>query len=383
MFRMLRVLLRKEFLQIGRDRVILRMLFLMPVVQLVILANAATFEVKVAHLWVVDQDQSTMSRRLIDQFRGSNRFVPVGSSATTGPADAALIDGAADLVLVIPRDFETTLRQTHRGTVQLVLDAVNGAQAGVIQGYASRILASAARQLGADLVPALRGFDATDPAPRRGQANVQVRSRGWYNQSLDYRHYMVPGILVQLITLIGTLVTALNIVREKEIGTLDQLNVTPVSRAAFITAKLLPMWTIALVLLAIGLTVGRVVFGMPIEGSLLVVFVGAGLYLVAALGIGLWISTVADTQQQALFVTFALTMVYTLMSGLFTPVSGMPGWAQTIAQANPLLHFITLMRAVLLKGAGFRDVARQLLALAAAGVIILSLAVRQYQKRAG
>jgi len=276
-----------------------------------------------------------------------------------------------------------TLRRTRHGTVQLVLDAVNGAQAGVIQGYASRILASAARQLGADLVPALRGLDATDPAPRRGQANVQVRSRGWYNESLDYRHYMVPGILVQLITLIGTLVTALNIVREKELGTLDQLNVTPVSRAAFITAKLLPMWTIALVLLAIGLAVGRLVFGMPIEGSLLVVFFGAGLYLVAALGIGLWISTVADTQQQALFVTFALTMVYTLMSGLFTPVSGMPAWARTVAQANPLLHFITLMRAVLLKGAGFRDVARQLLALAAAGGIILSLAVRQYQKRAG
>ncbi len=201
------------------------------------------------------------------------------------------------------------------------------------------------------------GSRATDPAPRRGQATVEVRARGWYNQSLDYRHYMVPGILVQLVTLVGTLMTALNIVREKEAR-----HPRPAECDAGV-ARRLHHRQAAAALADRARTpgdrdhLGRLVFGMPIEGSLLVVFFGAALYLVAALGIGLWISTVADTQQQALFVTFALTMVYTLMSGLFTPVAGMPAWAQTVAQVNPLLHFITLIRAVLLKGAGFRDVA--------------------------
>jgi ABC-2 type transport system permease protein len=187
---------------------------------------------------------------------------------------------------------------------------------------------------------------------------------------------------VQLVTIVGTLMTALNIVREKEAGTLDQLNVTPVPRAVFILAKLLPLWSIALVELAAGLAIARFGFGVPMEGSLLLVFGAAALYLVAALGIGLWVSTVAETQQQALFVSFALLMVYILMSGLFTPVSGMPEWAQWVAQVNPLLHFISVMRSVLLKGAGFVDVLPPLAVLAGMGLVMLTIAVRQYRKRA-
>ncbi len=383
MFRTLRVLLRKEFLQIRRDPVILRMLFLMPMVQLMVLANAATFEVRRAELWVVDQDHSVLSRQLVDDFIGSGRFVAAGRSATAATGDRALVTGRADLMLVIPADFDRDLHRRRRGAVQLVLDAVDGAQAGVIQGYATRILADYTRGVGVTLAPVFRTEGGSaDPAPQRGRGTLEVRARGWYNAGLDYRHYMVPGILVQLVTLVGTLMTALNIVREKEAGTLDQLNVTPVSRGAFIAAKLLPLWAIAMVLLAIGLAIGSLAFGVPIRGSLLLVFGGAALFLVAALGIGLWISTVADTQQQALFITFALTMVYTLMSGLFTPVHGMPVWVQTVAQVNPLLHFIALMRAVLLRGAGLAEVLRHLLALAAAGAIILTVAVRQYRKRA-
>jgi ABC-2 type transport system permease protein len=221
-----------------------------------------------------------------------------------------------------------------------------------------------------------------EPAPRRGQPMVEVRSRGWYNAELDYRFYMVPGILVQLLTIVGTLLTAMNIVREKEAGTLDQLNVTPVTRPVFIAAKLIPLWVIAMVVLAIGLAVGHFAFGVPVRGSLLLVFGGAALYLVAALGIGLWVSTVTETQQQAMFVNFSILMVYLLMSGLFTPVSAMPHWAQWVARFNPMMHFITLMRAVMLKGAGLADVAPQLGVLALAGAVVLTVAIRQYHKRA-
>jgi len=218
--------------------------------------------------------------------------------------------------------------------------------------------------------------------PRRGEANLELRTRGWDNAELDYRDYMVPGILVQLVTIIGTMLTALNIVREKEIGTLDQLNVTPVTRGTFIAAKLLPMWVIAMLELGLGLLVARFLFDVPMRGSVALVFLGAVVYLVAALGIGLFISTLVETQQQAMFVSFFVMMIYLLMSGLFTPVRSMPGWAQTMAQFNPVMHFISMTRAVMLKGATLADVSRTLLILAAFGVAFVGLAVRQYGKRA-
>ena len=181
--------------------------------------------------------------------------------------------------------------------------------------------------------------------------------------------------------MIGSLLTAMNIVREKEAGTLDQLNVTPISRSTFVAAKLIPLWAFAMADLAIGLAFAHFVLGVPIRGSLLLVFGAASIYLVVALGIGLWISAVVETQQQAMFVTFSLLMVYLLMSGLFTPVRAMPEWAQWLTQVNPIAHFVHLMRAVLLKGAGPADVARQLAILAASGVVVLAMAVRQYSKR--
>src|SRR5262249_26022691 len=187
---------------------------------------------------------------------------------------------------------------------------------------------------------------------------------------------------VQLVTVVGTLLTAMNIVREKEIGTLDQLNVTPVPRSAFIAAKLIPLWAIALLELGLGLLVARFLFDVPFRGSILLVFLSAAVYLIAALGIGLWVSTLVETQQQAMFVTFFIVMVYLLMSGLFTPIRSMPVWAQWLAQVNPVKHFIGIMRAVMLKGAGLTDIARPLLVLAGFGAVVLSLAVKQYAKRA-
>jgi ABC-2 type transport system permease protein len=174
----------------------------------------------------------------------------------------------------------------------------------------------------------------------------------------------------------------MNIVREKEIGTLDQLNVTPIPRSAFIAAKLIPLWILALIELTVGLAVARYLFHVPMRGSLPLVFLAASVYLVAALGIGLWISTLVDTQQQAMFVTFFLVMIYLLMSGLFTPVRSMPVWAQWMAEANPVKHFIAIMRAVMLKGAGFTDIMKPLGILSAYGVAVLSLAIHQYAKRA-
>jgi ABC-2 type transport system permease protein len=253
-----------------------------------------------------------------------------------------------------------------------VFNAEDGATAGVTQSYAAQIVAAYARELGAEIMPLAKA------APK-----MEIRARGWYNPELDYRDYMVPGILVQLVTIVGTLLTAMNIVREKELGTLDQLSVTPLSQGVFIAAKLIPLWILALFELTLGLLVARFVFHVPMLGSIPLVFGAAALYLVAALAIGLFVSTLAATQQQAMFVTFFIVMIYLLMSGLFTPIRSMPEWAQWMTQVNPVKHFIEIMRAVLLKGAGPGDVLKPLGALAVFGIVVLSLAVRQYGRRVG
>jgi ABC-2 type transport system permease protein len=369
--RILLALLRKEFLQIRRDRMMLRQIIAMPIIQLIILSSAATFEVKTARLWVVDQDRSPTSRGLIDRMQASGRFVIAGRSSTMNDANTALLARQAGVILVMAPGLDRDLTRAGVADVQLILNAEDGASAGVTQAYATQIIRRYAAELQTRLRPTAHATSVVD-----------VRTRAWYNPELVYRDYMIPGILVQLVTVIGTLLTAMNIVREKEIGTLEQLQVTPLARGTFIAAKLIPLWIIAIGELVLGLIVAKVVFGVPIEGSVALVFFAAAVYLVAALGVGLWVSTLAHTQQQAMFISFFIIMVYLLMSGLFTPVRSMPDWAQWLAQLNPLKHFIAVMRAVMLKGAGFLDIARELVVLAVFGVIMLSLALRQYGRRA-
>jgi len=373
--RTLRFLLRKEYLQIFRDRIMVAQLLLLPAIQLALLANAATFEVKSARLVVVDDDRSATSRGLVDRLRAAGRFRLVESMYSAERADEAMMRREAGVIVHIPREFERDLVRTRTAPVQLVLNAEDGAAAGVTLSYAQRIVAEYAAELGTTQRL------STAAAPVRGQGRLDVRARGWYNPDLDYRFYMVPGILVQLVTMVGTLLTALNIVREKELGTLEQLNVTPVTRAQFIAAKLLPLWSLGLVALTIGMLVARFAFHVPMRGSVLLVFGTASVYLLAALGVGLLVSTMVSTQQQAMFVTFFIVLVYLLMSGLFTPVRSMPTWAQWLAQANPVMHFIEIMRAVMLRGAGLREIAHSLAVLSAIAIAVFTLSVRQYAKR--
>ena len=381
--RTLRFLLRKEFLQIRRDHTMVAQIIMVPIIQLFILSGAATFEVKHASMYVVDADRTELSRGLVQRLSASGRFVLAGSSPSMARANDAMLAHDADLIVRIPTDFERDLVRTGRAQVQLVLDAENGAAAGVTQAYATEILGAYAAEVAPTTQASPPGVQRGDEGdPMRGQPVLQLDTRGWYNPDLDYRAFMIPGILVLLVTIIGTMLTAMNIVREKEIGTLDQLNVTPVSRGTFIAAKLVPLWVIAMLELTLGMVVAKLIFGVPMRGSVPLVFLGGAIYLVATLGIGLWVSTLVETQQQAMFITFFVVMIYLLMSGLFTPVRSMPTWAQWLAQANPVMHGIRMMRAIMLKGAGLTDVYPALLVLASFAAVVLSLAVRQYSKRA-
>jgi ABC-2 type transport system permease protein len=318
-----------------------------------------------------------MSLGVVDRLAASGRFIRTAASQSLDAANDAMLNRDIDLILVFPADFERDLVRERHAPVQVILNAEDGAAAGVTQSYVTQVIARYSAELGTAVRPALSMGGAGAPAavPSAGPM-IDVQRRGWYNPELNYRDYMVPGILVVLVTMIGTLLTAMNIVREKEAGTLDQLNVTPITRLVFIAAKLIPLWVFAMIDLALGLAFAHFVLGVPVHGSLVLVFFSAAVYLVVALGFGLWISTIADTQQQAMFVAYSVLLVYLLMSGLFTPISGMPGWAQWLAELNPVAHFVALMRAVLLKGAGLADVARPLVILAAMGGLMLTLAVR-------
>jgi ABC-2 type transport system permease protein len=363
-------LARAEALHVVRDRATLAQVLVVPVIQLLVLSNAATFQIRNTPTYVVDFDRSTASRGLVERFAASGHFRVDGQSASPDLANEALLRGDVTMVLTVPPDFESSLARTGMAPIQLAVNAEKGSAAGIVQSYASAIVSAYAAEL--QKQNEREGFN---------RASIDVRTRYWYNPTLNYKHYMVPGILVALVTLIGTLLTAQNIAREKELGTLEQLNVTPITRGQFIAAKLLPFWVLGLLDLTIGLIVARFVFGVPMRGSLLLLFGSAALYLVTALAIGLWISTLVDTQQQAMFVTFFIMNVYLLMSGLFTPIDSMAPWVQTVSQLNPVRHFVTISRAILIKGAGPAEVAQPLLILVAFGAVMLTLAIRQYSKR--
>jgi len=358
-------LVRKEFLQVFRDRVMMFEMIAIPIIQLLVLSNAATFEVHDSRVHVVDEARTAESRALVRRIGASRYFTVVSSDPSMAEAERDLATGRAAVIVRIPRRFTDRLAAGRPAPVQLVLDGVDGATAGVVRSYLGAIV---------------EGYGA---ALEMRATPLAVRSRGLFNPTLDYKNFIVPGILVLLVTLIGTLITSMNIAREKEIGTLEQLNVTPLRKSEFVAGKLVPFWLIALAELTVGLVIARLVFALPMRGNLLLLFGAAGLYMVVALGVGLWISTVVQTQQQAMFLTFFVMMLYVFMSGFMTPVESMPGWAQALTELNPVRHFLLIMRGILLKGAGFADLWRPLAALGVMAVTVLTLALRQYSKTTG
>jgi ABC-2 type transport system permease protein len=359
-------LTQAEVLHIVRDRILLAQTLIVPMVQLLILSNAATFEIRNTPIAIVDFDRTSVSRGVVNHLAANGHFDIVDSTPSIERVNERLLAGSITMAVVIPHDFETSLVKNRRATVELSVNGEKGSSAGIVQAYATRVLTNYATSLSA--------------APPVGRIDVRVRNR--YNPTLNYKFYMVPGILVALMTIIGSLLSAQNIAREKELGTLEQLNVTPITRGQFIVAKLLPFWVLGLIELSLGLAIGKLVFGIPMRGSVPLLYGVAAVYLAVAVGIGLWISTLVDTQQQAMFVTFFIVNIYLLMSGLFTPIDSMAPWVQTATLVNPVRHFVSISRAILMKGAGPSDIAQPFLILLGTAALVLTFAVRQYRKRA-
>jgi ABC-2 type transport system permease protein len=369
--RILFFLLRKEFRQIFRDKSILAMIFFMPTMQLIILPQAANYDVKNINLAIVDNDHSSYSRQLISKIGSSGYFRLVGPSRSYRQGLQLVEASKADIVLEIPPHFERSLVREGSEQLFLAVDAINGTRASLGGAYLTRIIA--------DFNQAVR-LEWQGSTPPTTATLIDVTTINWYNPLAEYHVFMVPAILVLLLTLVGGFLTALNIVREKEIGTIEQINVSPIKKWQFILGKLIPFWVLGMLVFTIGLGVARGLYGIVPVGSLVALYVFAAVYMVAVLGFGLLISTYSDNQLQAMFVAFFFIMIFILMSGLFTSIDSMPNWARYIAYFNPVTHFIEVMRMIVLKGSGLQDVAPQLGYEALFAVVLNGWAILNYRK---
>ncbi len=369
--RVLLTLLRKEIKQIFRNRMMLPMIFVMPIVQLTVLVYTANLEMSNIEVVVVDQDLSQYSRGLVSKLDGSPFFVVKGSVASYEQAEALLLSDDVDAIVQIYSGFEQNLINEKEADVQLIINAINATEGSLINVYSNMII----RDYSNNLRTELSGFAGQGMA-----LNIEIIPSYWYNPLLDYKIYMFAGILVILVTMIGMFLSALNLVSEKELGTAEQINVTPVKKYQFLLAKLLPFLMIGLFELAFGLLIGVFLVDLPIRGSLLLLFSVAFVYLLVTLGLGLFLSTISSTQQQMMLVAFFIWVTFILMSGIFTPTESMPVWAQKINFINPLSYFMRVIRMILLKGSGFQDIARDFYGLLIYSVLILSLAIGNYRK---
>ncbi|HKK41310.1 MAG TPA: ABC transporter permease [Bacteroidales bacterium] len=366
-------LIRKEFIQIFRNKFISKAIFAVPVIQMLILVPAVTFEIKNINLGISDKDMSPESRELVSKLKGSTFFRITSSTFSDTEADDLLYSNKCDIIVDIPSGFGKDIGNGRPGKLMATIDAINASNAQLIWAYFNGVLSD----YNIDLIKS-----NLNTVPLQPVARIDITNRYWYNELLNYKYYMLPGILVILVTAVGFLLAGLNMVREKEIGTIEQINVTPVKKYHFMVGKMVPFIIIGLTDLALGLVLGKLAFNIPFAGSILLLFLGSTVFLVAVLGMALFISTFSGTQQQFMFVAFFCMIIFILMSGIFTPYESMPMWAQDFNLINPVAYLMRINRMVMLKGSTIHDISRELYSLMAIAIVFFSLAVRKYRKTA-
>ena len=365
-------IIQKEFKQIFRNKGMLPIIFVLPILQLVILSNAATFEIKNIRFSYIDHDKTSFSRALIEKFDASTYFNVLTDFPSNKLANSAMLKGEVDIILEIPQHFERNLIKKQTTDLALTINAIDGAAAGVENVYINQIIKDFNKNAQAKLMPTSNQINM----PK----SITSIPSFWYNETLNYKTFMVPGILVLLVTMITLFLSGMNIVREKEIGTLEQINVTPIKKHQFIIGKLFPFWIIGFGLLTIGLIIAKLLFNVPIVGSIFLLYLFTSIYLLVILGIGFFISNFTETQQQAMFISWFFTVIFILMSGLFTPIESMPVWAQYLTEFNPIKYFVEVMRMVMLKGSHFTDILPLFLKTLGYAIIMNTLAIISYKK---
>lgn len=384
--RRIRFLVWKELIELRRDPRLFAVVVLAPIVQLLLLGYAATTDVRNVPIVIADADRSSQSRQLVQRFDASRSFSVVDVVSVAEEAGTYLEDGRASLVLSIPRGFGTAVVAGTPGTLQLVADGSDSNSAGVSLGYAGSLLAEYGQAVGRAQAAASAGtaalLDQTGGGTPAG-GTIEPRVRVWFNPRLESRDFMIPGIIALLLLVVTTNLSSMAIVRERELGTLEQLNVTPLRRLELIIGKLLPYAFVGLIDVALVLAVSIGWFQVPMRGSFLLLFGMTFIYLLSTLGLGLFVSTISATQQQAMMTTtfmFFIPMVY--LSGFVFPIENMPAAIQPVTYLVPLRYFLVILRSIFLKGVGLETFWPEALALTGWGIGILTLAFARSSKRA-
>jgi ABC-2 type transport system permease protein len=377
----LKEIIRKEFRQAFRDTRMRTLLFLPPLVQLFVFGLAVNLDVDHSQIAWMDGDRSFQSRELLSAFQGNGRFEVVATPSNDREAQALLDANKVDMVVRVLPGFERDIQRNRPTSVQLLINGSNSNTANIVSGYASSIVTRFAGQV-------MQEQNRDRLAARMAQApihigvpDLQAQSRVWFNPELKSRNYFVPGIVVNIIMQVTLMMTAMAIVREKEIGTMEQLMVTPIRPIELMLGKTLPFALVGLVDMGLVVVASLVLFRVPFRGSVLLLLACAILFLMTSLGAGLFISTISQTQQQAMMTTFLLFQPFFLLSGFTFPLRNMPQSIQYLTLLNPVRYFIEIVRGLFLKGSGVSVLWPQMLALAIFGVVILSLSAMRFRKR--
>lgn len=367
----IRFLLEKEFRQMIRNIILPIVFILLPIGIINMVPRAATQEVKNLKISVIDNDHSSWSNRLIQKMAASQYFDLSDISPSYPKAMESIAAGEADFIIEIEPHFERNLVKEGISQVMISANAVNGVKAGLGSSYLAQIIADYAMQLREEAGLAQSSVS---------MAHFDVVPRYLYNTTLDYKYFMIPGLMAMLLILLVGFLPALNIVGEKEKGTIEQINVTPVGKFEFILSKLIPYWVVGLLILGYAMLLAKLIYGQVPEGELWVIFLFATLFILVVSSMGLIVSNYSDTTQQAALVMFFFLVIFILLSGLITPVSSMPNWAKAFTQLNPLRYFIEAMRTLYLKGSSLHELRFHAYALSAYAVILWIWAIVSYKK---
>jgi ABC-2 type transport system permease protein len=365
-------ILIKEFKQIFRTREMVAVIFGVPLVQMVILGYTITNEVKDVSLFIVDQDNSQLSHEVIRAFGQTDRFNIMAYETDREKIEESIQSWDAQMAIVIPRNFNSDIQRGKKPEIQIIVDGVDGNTAGVAVGYAQGILSQVALNL---------YKNRSVPLSFRTNRIVQMEERMFYNLNLDNAQFMIPGIVVVLVTVISMMLSAINLVREKEIGTLEQLLVTPLSRYRLLFGKLLPFLLLTFFELFLVMTCAKFIFSIHVQGSYLLMAALAAIFLFTTLGLGIFVSTITGTQQQAMFVSWFMMVFMLIMSGFFIPIENMPDILQKITYLNPMRYFLYIIRDISQKGASLPYLLSDVIPMAVYGLVIFVLSVMNFHKR--
>jgi len=380
-FERLTEIIRKEFRQAFREPRMRFMLFLPPVIQLLIFGFAVNLDVNHSSIAFMDGDHTFESRELLSAFAASRRFEIVAAPASDREAQALLDASKVDLVVHILPGFQRDIQRGRTTSVQILVNGSNSNIANIVAGYASSIVGRFAAQVAQDESRARLAAAMAPAAVRPPPPQVQLESRIWFNPELKSRNYFVPGIVVNILMQVTLMLTAMAVVREKEIGTMEQLMVTPIRPSELMLGKTLPFAVVGLVNMVTAVGAAMLFFDIPYRGSIVLLFASSLLFLMTSLGAGLFVSTISNSQQQAMMTTFLIFQPFFLLSGFTFPLRNMPISIQYLSLLNPVRYFIDIVRGLFLKGSGIEVLWPQMLALAIFGTVILTLSAMRFRKR--